>query len=194
MRRIDFSAFLIKEEKMKYHNITKDDMVNGDGLRVVLWTAGCEHHCKGCQNPCTWNPDDGLDFDDEAKREIFAELDKPYISGITFSSGDPLATYNRTEVLAFAKEIKEKYPNKTIWAYTGYTYEALSKGNVDLSNIDVLVDGPFIEELKDVTYHWAGSTNQNVLRRQADGNFIADEKSFGNYDKNAITNCPSCHD
>ena len=75
---------------MRYHNITKDDMLNGDGLRVVLWVAGCSHCCKECQNPITWDPDGGLPFDDEAKAEIFEQLDKSYISGITFSGGDPL--------------------------------------------------------------------------------------------------------
>ena len=72
---------------MRYHNITKDDMLNGDGLRVVLWVAGCSHCCKECQNPLTWDPDGGLPFDEAAKQEIFNQLDKPYINGITFSGG-----------------------------------------------------------------------------------------------------------
>lgn len=75
---------------MRYHDITKDDMLNGDGLRVVLWVAGCSHHCKGCQNPITWDPEGGVLFDESAKQEIFEQLDKPYIEGITFSGGDPL--------------------------------------------------------------------------------------------------------
>ena len=79
---------------MRYHNITKDDMLNGDGLRVVLWVAGCGHHCKGCQNPITWDPNGGIPFDDAAKAEIFEQLDKDYISGITFSGGDPLYEAN----------------------------------------------------------------------------------------------------
>ena len=165
---------------MNYHNITKDDMLNGDGLRVVLWVAGCEHHCKGCQNPCTWDKDDGLLFNDEAKAEIFEQLNKPYISGITFSGGDPLATYNRDEVIAFMKEIKEKYPDKTIWCYTGYTFEELTSQNADISPIDVLIDGRFVEELADVTYHWAGSTNQRVIR-QKDGHWYVDESKFSDY-------------
>ena len=92
---------------MRYHNITKDDMLNGDGLRVVLWVAGCGHHCKGCQNPITWDPNGGIPFDDAAKAEIFEQLDKDYISGITFSGGDPLYEANRADVTALAKEIKE---------------------------------------------------------------------------------------
>ena len=73
---------------MRYHNITKDDMLNGDGLRAVLWLAGCEHHCKGCQNPITWDPKGGIEFDEAAKAELFELLEKDYISGITFSGGD----------------------------------------------------------------------------------------------------------
>ena len=83
---------------MKYHNITKDDMKNGDGLRVVLWVAGCSHHCKDCHNPVTWDPEGGLVFDEAAKEEIFEQLSKDYISGITFSGGDPLHSANRTGV------------------------------------------------------------------------------------------------
>ena len=99
---------------MRYHNITKDDMLNGDGLRVVLWVAGCEHHCPNCQNPVTWDINGGLEFDEAAKKEIFDELEKNYVSGITFSGGDPLHTQNRKDVGALIEEIKEKFPNKTI--------------------------------------------------------------------------------
>ena len=100
---------------MRYHNITKDDMLNGDGLRVVLWVAGCSHCCKDCQNPLTWDPAGGLLFDAAAKEELFEQLDKSYISGITFSGGDPLHSANRLDVHDLMKEIKEKYPDKTIW-------------------------------------------------------------------------------
>ena len=113
---------------MRYHNITKDDMLNGDGLRVVLWVAGCGHHCKGCQNPITWDPNGGIPFDDAAKAEIFEQLDKDYISGITFSGGDPLYEANRADVTALAKEIKERYPKKDIWVYTGYEWESVCDG------------------------------------------------------------------
>ncbi len=152
---------------LRYHNITKDDMLNGDGLRVVLWLAGCEHHCKGCQNPLTWNPDGGLEFDQAAKDELFEALGKNYISGLTLSGGDPMLLARRGEVLALVKEVKEKYPEKTIWVYSGYTHEELlaDKTAVEILNFcDVLVDGKFVEELKDVKYHWAGSTNQRVIR------------------------------
>ena len=150
---------------MNYHNITHDDMSNGDGLRVVLWLAGCEHHCDGCQNPITWNPDDGLRFDDRAKFEIFKELEKGYIAGITFSGGDPLHENNAEGVLKLIKEIRQKFPNKTVWLYTGYKLEELTGIKKEVAHsCDVVVDGKFIKELADVNYPWAGSTNQKVWR------------------------------
>ena len=149
---------------MKYHNITHDDMLNGDGLRVVLWVSGCSHKCKGCQNPITWNHNVGLDFDEEAKQEIFTELSKNYISGITFSGGDPLFIYNEYEVTKLAKEIKEKFPTKTIWLYTGYSWEYLKTLNLNiLQYLDVLVDGKFNQHLKNVNLYWRGSSNQRVI-------------------------------
>lgn len=151
---------------MRYHNITKDDMLNGDGLRVVLWVAGCSHCCKGCQNPITWDPDGGLLFDDAAKKEIFDLLDKSYISGITFSGGDPLYCSNRLDVRALVEEIREKYPDKTIWIYTGYKWEEIWHYPM-MKNIDVLVDGEYIEELRDTKLLWKGSSNQRVIDVQA---------------------------
>ena len=151
---------------MRYHNITKDDMLNGDGLRVVLWVAGCSHCCKGCQNPITWDPDGGLLFDEAAKQEIFDQLDRSYISGITFSGGDPLHSSNRLDVRALAEEIKEKYPNKTIWLYTGYKWEEIWQYPM-MKNIDVLVDGEYVEEQRDTKLLWKGSSNQRVIDVQA---------------------------
>lgn len=147
---------------MRYHNITKDDMRNGDGLRVVLWVAGCSHCCKGCQNPLTWDPDGGLLFDEDAKKEIFDQLDMNYISGITFSGGDPMHTANIDGVRKLATEIREKYPKKTIWMYTGYLWEQVMNDPV-MKMVDVLVDGEFIQDLKDNTLLWKGSSNQNVI-------------------------------
>ncbi len=97
-------------------------MLNGDGLRVVLWVAGCEHHCPNCQNPVTWDINGGLEFDEAAKKEILMNL-KNYVSGITFSGGDPLHTQNRKDAGALIEEIKEKFPNKTIWIYSGYDWQ-----------------------------------------------------------------------
>lgn len=147
---------------MRYHNITKEDMLNGDGLRVVLWFAGCSHHCKNCQNPITWDPEGGLLFDEEAKQELFEELDKDYISGITFSGGDPLYVGTRDGLLELVKEIKQKYPKKTIWLYTGYLWEEISHLEL-ISYLDVVVDGRFVEELKDNNLPWKGSSNQRVI-------------------------------
>ena len=147
---------------MRYHNITKDDMLNGDGLRVVLWVSGCTHACKGCHNPITWDVNDGLLFDEKAKEEIFCELRKDYVSGITFSGGDPLHHANRKEVYALAKEIKETFKDKSIWLYTGYEWNEV-KDLPLMKEVDVLVDGKFVEALKDDTKHWKGSSNQNVI-------------------------------
>lgn len=147
---------------MRYHNITKDDMLNGDGLRVVLWVSGCEHHCKNCQNPVTWDINCGLIFDDAAKQEIFDELDKPYTSGITFSGGDPLHIMNRSTIGDFAKEIKAKYPDKTIWVYTGYEWEEVCNLPY-IRFFDVLIDGKYKEILRDTQLRWRGSSNQEVI-------------------------------
>lgn len=147
---------------MRYHNITKDDMKNGDGLRVVLWVAGCNHCCKECQNPITWDPDGGILFDDAAKAEIFEQLDQTYISGITFSGGDPLHPVNRLDVKNLMVEIKEKYPDKTIWLYTGDVWEDIADYPL-LQYVDVLVDGEFRVDKKDVTLMWKGSSNQRVI-------------------------------
>lgn len=147
---------------MRYHDITKDDMKNGDGLRVVLWLSGCRHHCPGCQNPVTWDPEDGLSFDDRARSEIEEQLEKPYISGMTFSGGDPLFPGNVPEVTAYIKELKHRFPEKTIWLYTGEKWEDI-RGLEVLRYIDVLVDGRFEQEKKDNLLHWRGSANQRVI-------------------------------
>ena len=147
---------------MNYHNITKDDMLNGDGLRVVLWVAGCTHHCKNCQNPITWDVAGGLPFDKEAEDELFEALDKPYISGITFSGGDPLHFLNRDEVFRLVKKCREMFPEKTIWIYTGYSWDDV-KDCKGLELADVLVDGEFEEALKDNNLHWVGSSNQKII-------------------------------
>lgn len=147
---------------MRYHNITKDDMLNGDGLRVVLWVAGCSHCCKECHNPVTWDLFGGLAFDEAARQELFEELEKEYISGITFSGGDPLHSANHHEVMELARQIKEKFPDKTIWLYTGAEWESICQDSI-LRYLDVLVDGEFKIEEKDVRLKWKGSKNQRVI-------------------------------
>lgn len=147
---------------MRYHDITKDDMKNGDGLRVVLWVSGCSHHCKECQNPITWDPDNGLLFDDKAKEEIYEQLSKSYISGITFSGGDPLHPANRLEVRDLCAAIKKRFPNKTIWIYTGDSWENIYHYAI-MQFVDVCVDGEFMIDKRDVTLMWKGSSNQRVI-------------------------------
>lgn len=151
---------------MRYHNITKDDMLNGDGLRVVLWVAGCNHCCRECHNPMTWDPDGGLAFDGAARQELFEQLDKDYISGITFSGGDPMHPANRLGIRELMAEIKERYPLKTIWMYTGDLWENICHDPV-MRYVDVLVDGEFHVEEKDVKLLWKGSKNQRVIDVQA---------------------------
>lgn len=187
-------------------------MLNGTGLRACLWCSGCDHHCRNCQNPITWNPNDGVQFDESAKKEIFDELSKDYIAGITFTGGDPLYSQNLKDVLDLITDLRSKYPisrkidtiyrendnfkhniliknsdeirlsypEKTIWLYTGYTWEQimypvvtddfnperdkLLKMRRDIvKQCDVLVDGRYEEDKRDITYHWAGSTNQRVI-------------------------------
>lgn len=151
---------------MRYHNITKDDMLNGDGLRVVLWVAGCTHKCKECQNPITWDINGGLEFGESEKQEIYDQLNESYISGITFSGGDPLHPQNRQPVYELAKEIKEKYPDKTIWLYTGFLWEEIKDLPI-IPYLDVLVDGEFKIDLLDPKLYWKGSSNQRVIDVQA---------------------------
>lgn len=170
---------------MNYLKIEHEDVCNGTGLRVVLWLSGCSHHCYNCQNPQTWNPDNGIQFDELAKQEIFNELSKDYISGITFSGGDPLYEYNLDEVLKLVQEIRISFPEKTIWLYTGFCwndimcsfaglqadYVVLDKKDIEawekrreiISNVDVLVDGEYIDEQRDITLKWRGSSNQRVI-------------------------------
>lgn len=147
---------------MRYHDITYHDMKNGDGLRVVLWLAGCSHHCHGCQNPVTWDPDDGILFDWKAKSELYGYLAEEYCAGITLSGGDPLFEGNRAEVRELLASIKHDFPCKDVWLYTGYLWEDVRDFDL-MRYVDVLVDGKFVEELKDNTLHWKGSSNQRVI-------------------------------
>lgn len=137
-------------------------MLNGDGLRVVLWVAGCAHACPGCHNPVTWDPEGGLPFDEAARREIYEELEKDYVSGITFSGGDPLHPANIRGVTELARQIRSDFPDKTIWLYTGSTWNEVRDLEV-ARYVDVLVDGTFQEAKKDNTLRWKGSSNQQVI-------------------------------
>ena len=163
---------------LHYHNITAEDIKNGDGLRTVLWLAGCEHHCPGCQNPVTWDKNGGIPFDEAAKKELLDSLEPDYISGITFSGGDPLAFFNRegvAQLIACLKGMNAKMASKSIWIYTGYTWEQLMEqmkatGATEsnalryiLTHTDVLVDGRYEQQNRDVTLKWRGSSNQSVI-------------------------------
>ena len=159
---------------MNYHNITVDDMLNGDGLRTVLWVAGCDHHCSGCQNPQTWSENSGIPFDQAAHDELFEALSRDYMSGITFSGGDPLFACNQETVGGLIAEIREKLPEKTIWLYTGSLFEDV-KSLSFIPMIDVIVDGPYIQALRDTQLHWKGSKNQRVIdvkRTLAEGKIV----------------------
>ena len=167
---------------MNYLKIEHEDVCNGTGLRVVLWLSGCSHHCYNCQNPQTWNHGSGIPFDESAKQEIFNELSKDYISGITFSGGDPLHENNLDNVLKLVQEIRISFPTKTIWLYTGYQmseivkqeqYEKVSgipnvwsKRWEIITNVNVLVDGEYIDSQRDITLRWRGSKNQRVINIQ----------------------------
>lgn len=147
---------------MNFHNITVDDMLNGDGLRTVLWVSGCDHRCRNCQNPQTWPVDSGIPFDAAAKAELFEAIGRDYMNGVTFSGGDPLLPANRETVGSLIEEIHETFPEKTIWLYTGSLFEEI-RALPFVPLIDVIVDGPYIEALRDTQLHWKGSKNQRVI-------------------------------
>ncbi len=163
---------------MNYHDIKHEDMLNGDGIRTTIFCAGCNHQCPGCQNPQTWDEKGGIAFDDKAKKEVLDSLNSKWITGVTFSGGDPLYPANRETFTELAREIKEKYPDKTIWAYTGYAFDAVKDLDV-MRYIDVLVDGPYIEAKRDVSIAWRGSTNQRVIDVKKS---LEDEKIVLHYD------------
>ena len=157
---------------MNYHKIEKTSIANGEGIRVVLWVSGCSLHCKGCHNPETWSLCSGKPFDEEAKKELFEALDKPYIQGITFSGGHPLENENLLQIYNLIQNIRLIYKSKDIWLYTGLTWEDIMSKNDDITDklrqvivsmCDVVVDGRYIEEQKDITLKFCGSRNQRLI-------------------------------
>lgn len=147
---------------MKYSQIRSLDIANGPGCRVSIFVSGCEHRCKGCFNPDTWNFDFGKEFTEDTLRSIL-ELSKPdHISGLSILGGEPLHPRNIAEVCRLARRFKEAYPEKDIWLWTGYLLEDVFEDLVD-SEIDVVVDGKFVEELKDLRLKYRGSSNQRVI-------------------------------
>lgn len=147
---------------MNYITIKTADLNNGDGVRVSLWVAGCEHHCKGCHNPETWNKDIGKPFTEDTYKQLKDYLTRGMGRDLTITGGDPLATYNYKTVLQLCKSLKKELPELDIMIYTGYTYDEL----VDLDRTEIfdyinsLVDGKFEESLKDPKLQWCGSSNQ----------------------------------
>ena len=158
---------------MNYAKIYKADIANGQGFRVSLFVSGCGRNCPGCFNKEAQNPDFGKQFDEEAKQKIFAELSHDWCKGLSLLGGEPLSKLsdNRKQVIAFAKEVKEKFPTKDIWCWSGYTLEEIQADDSMkdiLKYIDVLVDGPFVEEQKDLSIPFRGSSNQRILKRGID--------------------------
>ena len=150
---------------MRYHNILHDDMRNGDGLRVVLFVSGCSHHCKECFNPETHKLTSGIPFTENEIKEIDDQLEKDYISGLSLLGGDPLHLANRTEITLLCEHVKNKFPNKSIWCWTGYLFEDVKDLKV-MDYLDVLIDGKFVVDLKDNDFYWRGSEQQILWRKE----------------------------
>lgn len=150
---------------MRVMNITKCDLLNGEGCRVVLWVSHCEHKCKGCQNAYCWDGRIGEKFNDSHVEELYKELKNPYISGITFTGGDPLSSINYKEIINLSKQIKRDFPTKTQWLWTGYTLEEIlqSPRKEILKTVDVLCDGKFEIDKLSPNKRWVGSSNQRVI-------------------------------
>ncbi len=157
---------------MYYGAIKKTDVADGEGVRVSLFVSGCRNCCKGCFQKETWDFLYGKEFTKETEDEILRALEPDYIAGLTVLGGEPFEEENQRDILPFLRRVKKVFPHKTIWCYTGYVYEAdlLSGGRKHceatdemLSLIDVLIDGPFIEEERDITLAFRGSRNQRIL-------------------------------
>ena len=147
---------------MNIIRIDKNNLVNGSGMRCVIWCSGCAHNCEGCHNPETHDHKAGHPFSENDFQDIVDQLKKPEVSGVTFSGGDPLYIFNYEHVKMLCKQLKEMFPNKTIWVYTGSTYENIEKKEI-LKYIDVLVDGRFELKLATAKYRYRGSLNQRVI-------------------------------
>lgn len=160
---------------MNYGEIKKYDIADGPGVRVSLFVSGCRHHCKGCFNEETWEFDFGKPYTKETEEGILKALDHNYIAGFTLLGGEPFEPENQPVLVELLRKVRERYPQKNIWSYTGFVYEKdLVKGgrahtevtDEMLSYIDTLVDGPFIEDLKDITLQFRGSRNQRLLSKE----------------------------
>ncbi len=157
---------------MYYSEIKECDIANGPGVRVSVFVSGCTHHCKGCFNEMTWDFQYGKPFDKEAEGRILELLAPPYIAGLTLLGGEPMEYANQKGLLPLLQKAKEYYPDKTIWCYTGYRYdrdilevfcEKWKESREMLSLLDVIVDGEFVEALKDISLRFRGSSNQRII-------------------------------
>ena len=157
---------------MNYAEIKWTDIANGEGIRVSLFVSGCTHHCKNCFNEIAWDFSYGKPFDEGVRSRIMESLAREYVAGLTLLGGEPMEPENQRALLPFIRDVKGRFPDKTIWCYTGYTFEGrtLSQPRARceateelLSYFDVLVDGRFIEERKDIRLRFRGSSNQRVI-------------------------------
>ena len=157
---------------MYYGEIKNCDIANGEGVRVTLFVSGCTNRCKGCFQPQTWDFCYGEPFTKDTEAKLLAMLAPDYINGLTLLGGDPFEPENQRALLPFLRRVREQYPRKTIWAFTGFTYEALLTDGAHprceatdamLALVDVLVDGPFVEELHDISLRFRGSSNQRLI-------------------------------
>ena len=157
---------------MNYADIKIADVANGKGVRVSLFVSGCNHQCKGCFNRQAWDFNYGKEFTEEEIDRIIKELDHPYVSGLSLLGGEPLEYSNQKGLLPLLKRVKEKFPEKDIWCYSGYTFDKDIVGNMFenwpetkevMSYIDVLVDGKYEEEHKDLNLKFRGSSNQRII-------------------------------
>lgn len=157
---------------MNYADIKRVDVANGEGVRVSVFVSGCNHHCKGCFNKCAWDFNYGNKFTDIEIDKVLSYLNHDYISGLSLLGGEPLEPQNQEGLLPLVKKVKEKFPNKNIWCYTGFDFEKDVLDNMIKNNstsrellkyIDVIVDGKFEEEKKDLKLRFRGSSNQKIL-------------------------------
>ena len=148
---------------MRYNKIRKMDISNGPGVRVSIFMQGCEFHCKNCFNQETWGFDGGEEFTDETIEKVLNACDKEYIEGLSILGGEPMHPKNIEGTTKLAKAFKEKFSNKTLWAWSGFTFEKYLKDKPVLNYVDVLVDGQYVDELHNPTLKWKGSSNQRVI-------------------------------
>jgi len=157
---------------MKYASIKKCDVANGTGIRVSIFVSGCHHHCKGCFNTDAWDFTFGEEYTDEVEEKILASLDRDYVQGLTLIGGEPLEYVNQKGLVSLVKKAKEKFPQKTIWCYTGYKFDDDVMNDMMkkwpeteeiVSNLDIVVDGKYDDDLRDLNLRFKGSSNQRII-------------------------------